>query len=161
MHKLNVSEENAPKFWNWLHTRGGLAIWNSINLSNPGTSWTTPVNNEKGEKYEKPTWQAGNTPGEIITDPAEVTVSFPKEVKRFRVGVRMSSQGLSLKVTDGGTRRIREAVAKMSEKFGKEAWYSFDYSTQEAIIWVDGRTVPLVEYAREKGWTNEATSDAA
>jgi hypothetical protein len=55
-----------------------------------------------------------------------------KEVKRFRVGIRMGSQGLRVKVTDGGSRRIRREVAKA----GAGATYTFDYMTQEAVILV-------------------------
>lgn len=52
------------------------------------------------------------------------------EVKRFHIGLRMGSQGLIVKVTDGGTRRIRHEVAKA----GDGAYYTFDYGTQEAVI---------------------------
>ena len=52
------------------------------------------------------------------------------EVKRFRVGVRWGSQGFTLKVTDGGSRRIRREVSKA----GDGAYHVFDYMTQEAVI---------------------------
>lgn len=147
-HSCNIA--NAPKFADWIANRGGIAVWQSVNLSNPGASWSTPATIRKGDchtgpgqeyrdtaldaddivPYPKPTWQAGNEPT-VITDPAEVEVYESKEVKRFRVGVRMGSQGFTLKVTDGGTRRIREAVAKA----GEGAFHGFDYDTQEAIIY--------------------------
>jgi len=53
------------------------------------------------------------------------------EVKRFRVGVRMDSQGLCLKVTDGGSRRILRELLKV----GDGSFYEFDYFTQEAVIY--------------------------
>jgi hypothetical protein len=71
-----------------------------------------------------------------------VLVSKDVEVKRFRVGVRAGSQGLSLKVTDGGTRRIRSAV----KRAGEGAYYKFDYSTQEAVIFKPGTQIPLLEF---------------
>ena len=58
------------------------------------------------------------------------THSQIEEVKRFHVGVRMGSNGLALKVTDGGSRRIRREVSKA----GEGAYYAFDYLTQDAII---------------------------
>lgn len=133
---------NAPLIKSWLAERGGVAVWSSVNLSNPGASWTTPVRASDGSLATKPTWQAGNAPSRIITDPAEIIVDEPQEVKRFRVAVRMGSQGTMLKVTDAGTRRIRAAVVKA----GEDAWYEFDYSTQEAVIFRPGRSVPLAEY---------------
>ena len=93
----------------------------------------------------KQSWEMANEPYRIITDPAEVEVHVPKEVKRFRVGVRMGSQGFSFKVTDGGSRRIKREVAKAKENYG-DAWYEFDYSTQEAVIMVPDSKAPLEEF---------------
>jgi hypothetical protein len=137
-----VRAEDAAKIAQWLDSRGGIAIWQSINLSNPGASWTTPAKTEDGQPYPKPTWEASNAPERIITSPADVIVSVDKEVKRFRVGVRMGSQGMSLKVTDGGTRRIRRAVIKA----GDGAYHVFDYETQEAVIMAPATTTPLLDW---------------
>lgn len=79
--------------------------------------------------FPKPSWKVGNTPA-VITDPADIEVYGAVEVKRFRVGIRMGGNGLSLKVTDGGSNRIRREVAKA----GDGAYYEFDYVTQEAVI---------------------------
>lgn len=146
-----VSPENARQFWDWLKTRGGLAIWRSINLSNPGASWTAPLKDKKGEVKSKPTWQAGNEPERIITDPAEVEVVREKEVRRFHVAVRRTGPwGMTFKCTDASSRKVRAACDKAAEKYG-EAWYRFDYGTQEAVILVpDGRD-PLAEWIAQHG----------
>ena len=101
----------------------GIKVWNSINISNPGAQWIT------GLQAEKPTWQAGNEPDYVITDPWKVGVQAEEEVNRFYVAVRPSSNGLSFKVTEGGTNRIRRALAKY-----EGSRYEFDYDTQEAVI---------------------------
>ena len=142
MEKHIVESENAARIWNWLQTRDGLAIWMSINLSNPGASWTTPVNNADGTPTTKPTWQADDKPMRIITDPAEVVVSVDEEVKRFHVAVRVGNQGMTLKCTDGATRRIRREVMNA----GDNAFYRFDYETQEAVIMKPKSMVPIAEY---------------
>ncbi len=139
-----VTVENAEKIAFWLETRGGIAVWRSINLSNPGASWTTPAKNADGTSVTKPTWEVGNEPERIIMDLAEVLVSKDVEVKRFRVGIRLGSQGLSYKVTDGGSRRIRSAVAKA----GEGAYHLFDYSSQEAVIMKPDSQIPLLEFLR-------------
>lgn len=92
--------------------------------------------------YPRPHWSATTTPKFIITDPTEVTVDVPKEVKRFRVGLRRGAQRFKVKCTDASSRRIRAAV----EVAGDGAWYEFDYDTQEAVIYVAERSVPLNEY---------------
>ncbi len=140
MSKLECDPENSEKFKEWIRDRGGIAQWKSINLSNPGASWSTPALTD-GKPTQKPNWQCENTPSEIITKEEDVVVVVPKEVKRFHVGIRSGYNGLSFKVTDGGSRKIRSAV----EKAGEGAWHEFDYYTQEAVIYKPGQTIPLSE----------------
>lgn len=147
MDKHQVSPENAAMILDWIRTRGGIAIWESANLSNPGASWTCPVNDESGNPKSKPTWEAGKIE-RVITNPDEVEVVAPKVVKQFHVGVRMGSQGMMLKVTDAGSRRIEREVDKAREKYG-EAWYEFDYSVQDAVILVPDKKIPLLEFVQE------------
>lgn len=140
--KHTCIEENAARFNNWIKNRGGIARWDSLNLSNPGASWSTPALTEDGDPYEKPTWQCSDKPKAVFTDPEEVGVETVEEVKRFRVGIRQGVQGLSLKVTDGGSRRIRKEI----EKAGDGAYNVFDYMTQEAVIMKPVKVISLREW---------------
>lgn len=143
MNKLTCRPENVGKYREWLATRGGLAIWHSINFSNLGTSWTTPVRNADGTPVTKPTWEADSAPARIITSEDDVEVIVDKEVKRFRVGVRRgASNPCLIKVTDGGSRRIRAAVARA----GDGAYHVFDYAMQEAVILAPETRVPLRDW---------------
>ena len=149
MEKEKIIQVGVPgakeKFETWIRDRGGVQVWNNLNLSNPDAGQQfTPAYKDAikpdGEgdlsgwiPYPQPHWSVGR--GEIITDISRFRfVKSWKEVKRFRVGVRMGSQGLSLKVTDGGTRRIRAACAKAEEQYHVPASYHFDYEFQEAVI---------------------------
>jgi hypothetical protein len=78
----------------------------------------------------------------VITSAADIDVIKDREVKRFRVGLRRGAQGMSIKVTDAGTRRIREAVTKA----GDGAHYVFDYETQEAVILAPESKIPLDQW---------------
>ena len=49
---------------------------------------------------------------------------------------------MSLKVTDGGSRRIRREVMKACEG----AFYVFDYSSQEAVIMAPASNMPLLDW---------------
>jgi hypothetical protein len=146
MEALIILPENAVKMAEWLRTRGGLAIWNSVDLSDPGFSMTTPVLTGDLKPYPKPHWKVENQPSRIITDAAEVVVSEDVEVKRFHIAVRMGSQGLTLKLTDASTRRVRKEV----EKAGEGAYYTFDYGTQEAVIMKPAKQTPLLDYLKGK-----------
>ncbi len=142
-----MMEQNAPLILTWMRKRGGVAVWGSLNLSDPGKTWTTPVRAEDGTPAPKPHWGATNEPLRVITDMDNILVDTPKEVKRFHVAVRTGAQGMSLKVSDGGSRRIKKEVAKA----GEEAWYEFDYDTQEAVVYVPDATETLQAWAGRKG----------
>ena len=141
------SIENAPKITDWLRNRGGILVWKSVNLANPHGSWVTPAINEKGDPSTKPTWEAVNAAERHITSMDDVVVVVPEEVKRFHVAIREGSQGLSVKVTDGGTRRIWKEIAKAKEKYGRDAWYAFDYyDHNNAVIFVDSDPTPFRDW---------------
>jgi len=138
MEKHQIQIENVGLIRDWLKNRGGIAIWNSINLSNPGASWTAPVNDEHGNPKGKPTWQAANTPSRVITDASEVEVITPREVSRLHIALQRGD-GFSIVLTDASTRKVRKAV----EKAGPGAWYQFE--DKEAVIYVPGDVVSLNE----------------
>jgi len=138
MNKHTILIEHVGQIREWLKHRGGIAIWNSADLGDPGKSWTAPVNDEHGNPKGKPTWQAQNSPSRVITDPSEVEVVTPKELRRFPVAVQRGS-GLRVELTSAASKRVRKSV----EDAGDGAWYEFDYMTQEAIIYVPGDVVAL------------------
>jgi hypothetical protein len=125
-HTCNV--QNAEKFADWIKNRGGVAVWTSADLSDPSYSMSSPAEKD-GKPYPKPSWKVGNSPV-VITDPKEIGVSDDVEVKRFHVSVQVGGQGLCLKVTDGGSRRIRKEV----EKAGDGAYYVFDYGSEDNCV---------------------------
>ena len=157
MEKHAVVEAAAANVWIWLRERGGIAVWHSANRSDTGRTWTTPANDADGKPSPKPSGQAESTPRRVITDPAEVVVDVPREVKRFRVGVQAGGSGLKPKVTDGGTRRINAAI----DKAGPGAWCEFMPETQEAVIFVASSTVPIAEWAAQAAEAAEAADAAA
>ena len=133
---------NAEQIWKWFQERGGIAVWKSVDMSNPGRSWTTPLNDADGNRMRQQDWRMEETPSLVIADPTNVVVDVPREVKRFHVAVRAGSQGLTLKCSDASSRRIRRECAKA----GEESWYEFDYENQEAVILVPGESKPLPDY---------------
>jgi len=142
-----IDHANAGRILDWILHRGGILIWNSVNLSNPGASWTTPAQTEDGEPMGKPNWQCANEPARHITDASEVDVTEAVEVKRFHVATRQGRQGMSITITDGGTRRIEAAVAKAEQEHGKSAWYDFDYGGyNNAVILVEGKRISLADW---------------
>lgn len=148
--KHQVGVNNAQQIFSWIRDRGGIAIWDSQNLSDPGRTWTTPLHNQDGtRRTEKPHWSA-NQIARVITDPAEVEVVVAKELRRFHVAVRMAANGMILKLTDASSKQVRRAVAKAVQEFG-DAWHEFDYESQKnAVIYVPAEVVPLAEWMRRQ-----------
>ena len=141
-YAITTSMQNAGKMKEWIEKRGGIAVWNGINLSNL-RELLTPAKAEDGAPYSKPSWDMPNEPTKIVTDPAEVCVTLDKEVRRFHIAIRRSGNGLSLKLTDASSEKVRRAV----EKAGDGAYYLFDHDTQDAVIMKPEKSIPLTEYA--------------
>jgi hypothetical protein len=114
MKPLQVTEENAPKFAEWLRTRGGLAVWVSKDLGgDAGSSVTTPVRTNNGEPVPRPGWRYGQTPDRIITDPAEVEVTIDKPVETFEIKLKTSGHRVVLTVVSD--RKVRAALARAGD----------------------------------------------
>jgi hypothetical protein len=136
------SPENAEKMLDWIKSRGGIAIWQSINLGNLNQSWSTPADRADGKPMTKPTWQADIIPARIITDAKEVVVITRKEVKRFRIAIRRGD-GLSFVLTDHSSKKVKAALAN----HGEESSYHFE--DREAVITVPDQKVLLSEWKKE------------
>lgn len=142
--KIKTGPENAEKFRLWLDTRGGILKWTSADLSDPGWSVFTPATDVEGFSNfdKKPHWKAAANPDQIKYE-NEVEIVTPKEIRRFRVAIRRGSQGLSFKLTDAASKKLRNAMDKIENE---DKWYEFDYDTQEAVIYVPGEKLPLKEW---------------
>jgi hypothetical protein len=143
MNTLNIHEDNARLLAGWLQSGRGVAHWESIDLSDPGYALTTPALTE-GKPTPKPHWKVANEPVFITFDPANILVQRIKLVKRFHIAVRTGANGLMLKVSDGGSRRIRREVTKA----GEGAFHVFDYETQDALIYRPIASIPLPEWLK-------------
>jgi hypothetical protein len=133
---IELDEHHASQVLGWLKA-GRVAYWPSVDLSNAGGFMLAPSTSAR------PHWSVASEPeGELSSEQAFEVVSR-LEVRRFRVGLRRGSQGFSLKLTDAASRRLRAALTKA----GEGSSYHFDYSTQEAVITVRDKCVPLDEWA--------------
>jgi hypothetical protein len=145
---LTVIPENAPRIWEWLN-RGGIAVWSSADLSDPTWSVTTPRFDKDGAPVTKPHWKAQEEPRYIALADDQVLVARPRELKRFHVAVRRGAQGMSVKLTDGATRRVRREVEKAAKQY-KDAWFEFDYLTQDCVIVVSDTLTPIADWIKEQ-----------
>lgn len=148
MQPLQVDQENAELIWQWFQQRGGLAIWDCQDPSNPGQTWTTPIVGPDDESPGKPHWSAGKII-RTITDPGEVVAVVPREVKRFHIGV--NRRGTQFVVSEGGSRRIKSAVAQASKEFVTDAWHAFDFGDYEnVVICVPDEVTTLEKFVKEQ-----------
>lgn len=130
---------NAERFAQWLKDRGGISLWKSLNLSNPGASWCTPALTEEGTDYPKPNWQTESAPALTVCDPDFVGVEIPQEFKRVKISLQQ--QGLmKIVLTDASTRKVTKAL----EEAGDGSFYTFEDDV--AVIWKVVGTVGLMEW---------------
>jgi len=70
------TEEMAERVWSWLGDRGGIAVWTSHDLGNPGRQMFTPATMD-GKLVDgklKPHWSMGLT--EIVKDPKRIKIEI-------------------------------------------------------------------------------------
>lgn len=141
--------EDADKFLEWLNKRGGVCVWQSLDLHTPGKTWSAPFRDPDMQINPKPHWSCDVQPVRLISRPEEVEVSVDVEVERFRVAVRtrglhsmLGSFPMALECTTSSSNKINKAVAR----HGKGASYHFDYAAQEAVITAAALQVPLLKW---------------
>lgn len=148
MNPLEIYPGDASRIWKWLNERGGLLIWNCLDLCRPGMTWTTPAQTDVGEPTPKPDWAAGDVIRQI-TDPNEVVVLNPRVVKAFHVAVRQSGGGL--KLTEAASRRVELERKKATAKHKTEAWIEFDhFDFNNALILVSAGSTTLPEFIQQQ-----------
>jgi len=147
--------EHAHKFADWIANRGGVAVWKSLDLSDPTRSWSTPANTIEGTPITKPTWQASNAPDRIITSADDIDVFESKVVKTLRIAVRVGSQGFTLKLTDASTSKVNEAL----KKAGSGSFYRFGgWDGKDCEIHAITGTITLAEWLQKKNENNACTA---
>lgn len=178
MKPHEVTEQNAPKFLDWLENRGGILVWKSHDLGSANLSVSTPATQPcrncqgrgefpdhiecvvcKGSKvmhYDSPGWKYP-TPSRHVTSIDDVVVITTKVVQSFVVKLKI--QGMRIVLTNGSTKRVESALKrhgdKSSYRFGTTG--SAEGSTPHALmegedtveILVDDSVVPLREWAEK------------
>lgn len=135
-----IREEQARAYLHLAQAHGGLTYWTSVDLSDLSRAWLT------GKDEPKPSWKAGD-PQPVTLE--QVQVLGPEEqYKRFHVAVRPGAQGLSLKLTDASSERVRRDTER-ARNGGYIAWHRFDYDTQEAVIYRARVIGTLAEWAAQ------------
>lgn len=143
--RLQCSPENAARFADWIATRGGVAVWRSVNLSNPGASWSTPALAADGKPMARPTWEVDNKPERVVMSADDVDVTTGREVKRVKIALRRGD-GLSIVLTSHSSKKLRAAC----DAAGPDSWYEFD-GMGYALVFVPGEVVELSAWVAARG----------
>lgn len=152
MDPLHVSADNAPKFIDWLANRGGLLVWTSSDLSNPGRSVTTPALSATGSPTQPPGWQFVDAPRHI-TSIDDVLVYVPKTLDSFEV--KLVRNCCKLELSKSSSRKLRTRLAKHAN-----SWFVFRstgtsqgdpvhgmmFGSDTVDILVDDTTTPLSKW---------------
>ena len=118
------------KFEDWIANRGGVQVWDNVNLSDPGKGPMFTPALIAGTDIPTGEFDWRHARGELVTDINRFEfVKSWKEIKRFHVAIRPGSQGLSFKLTDASSRRVWKVADQ-----NPGARYRFDYNTQECVF---------------------------
>lgn len=140
---IELDQRQAEMVSRWLKF-GRVRYWMNVDLSCAGGFYLSPTHHDNGDEatIHKPHWRASDIASAEFFSPLAFVVVSRVEVKRFYVAVRRGAQGLSVKLTDAASRRVRAACAKA----GEGSSYHFDFATQEAVITVRDKCIPLDEW---------------
>jgi hypothetical protein len=118
--QIVISPEAEEKIRAWLKAERGVAIWRNKDLGSAalGSETFTPGD------AKSPNWRCGNTPDEIIHDPARFVVETAKEVARVKIRNGPPMCG-------GVNRQDRPRLDAALEKAGNGAYYVRDYSRMQ------------------------------
>lgn len=120
--KIEISKADAPRIADWLANRGGVAIWESLDLSDAGARTFTPALTIDGIDTPRPSWRYADKPVEIVTQASDIGVYQEKLYKAFPVSLRRSSNGMMLKLTDNSQRKLDKHMQNCREKHGDAFW---------------------------------------
>ena len=134
-----IQHDSAAKIAEWMISRGGILVWQNLDMSANMGDTITPATDASGNPTSKPYWYCGNA--KAISSIDEIEVFTKKEVARIPVAVKQrGSIRLKLVLTDGSARKLEKAKAKHPG-----SWHEYDYEEQSAVIYVENTLVPLKE----------------
>lgn len=149
-------EENAARFLDWIRNRGGVAFWKSVNLSNPGASWSAPALQADGQPATKPTWQAENAPSAIYRDASKIGVYTGKVVETLPAVLRL--KGMTAVLSKQTAKRLAAALRRVEKSHGS-SFYRMGGLTDPAVyICTAGPMISLQEWADAKAPKEQAVA---
>ena len=127
-----ISEPGArARFVEWIGTRGGVLVWPNADVGSGDNFMYTPAKTVDGKNVGSPHWSRGKPT--LVKQINQFRFVELEEVKRFHVAV-CRGRGFQWVLTAGSKRKLCKALSQH-----QDASYSFDYSTQEAVISVPKR----------------------
>jgi hypothetical protein len=125
---LGVKEE----FQEWIKSRGGVKVWQNVNLSNPDAGdHFTPALTQEGQDFSKPHWSVAYK--ETVNDISRFRFAKEKkEVKRVKISLDKRLHGFTIQLTSSSSNKFREACRKIKKQYGFAPMYHFE--ELEAVI---------------------------
>lgn len=107
---------SARKFAEWFRDRGGIAVWSSCDLSNPGKRLTTPAWWPAVIQRAKrsPHWSMGAEP-KVFTDPAKVLLIEYEDFCTFEIKLKRGS-GMNVVLSSKSDHKVRDMLCKAQVK---------------------------------------------
>jgi len=140
---MKILERDAERILDWIKNRGGVAVWDSCAIGDPGQAFT-PALDKDGNRTTRPGWRYGGKPSSIVTDASDVTVLRCEKFKSFHVSTKKGG-GFSIVLTDASSRKLKKEL----ERAGEGSWHEFDYGSHDnCIVYRVDSNIPLPEWSK-------------
>jgi len=145
-----ITPEQAPQILEWLATRGGVAVWQNCNLSSHaiGSLAFTPATHDDGRPATAPSWQYGQTPVAVVTDPAAFVVQTWRETERVKV--MASKYGPPCDPIARGRTKLDAALDRAGQGATwrwDRGYYVYGSGWRQVIVEAPANEIPLTQWA--------------
>jgi hypothetical protein len=139
--KAECTAADVPSVRDWIHNRGGLVVWQSLDLSQRPMYALGPRFDADGSELGPPSWRYGQP--ELITDEAEVGVRT--DVLFATVPVKLRRHGMGLVLSDASLRKLDRVCERCHDKHGNARYARKTDDPIEALL--DPEPAMLVTYS--------------
>jgi hypothetical protein len=139
--KGECTAENAARVRDWIHNRGGVVAWQSLDLSQPACCVIGPRFDDDGTELGSPGWRYGHPT--LITNESDIGVHT--DIPYATVPIKLVRKGTRLVLSKASARELDRVCERCHDQHGDARYAQKTYDPLEALL--DPEPAMLVSYS--------------